>query len=142
MADKILKGTFRPDRHAPLAEAPAEAPQPPEWLGEEARRYWIDIAPQLEKVGMIALVDTAAFAAHCDAMGRFIEITRLLKRPEDLITTSRTGYVAASGLSTVRNKLWGQVVDSAKQFGLTPIARRARPTGSLNDTGKDGWGDI
>lgn len=137
---KILKGTFRPDRHGKPLAIPASAPNPPAWLPKGAKRYWREIAPQLEKVGLIGLVDSAAFAAHCDSVGKFEEVSRKLKTLEDLTDHTPQGYMVQSALFTIRNKLWDQVMTSAKQFGVTPTARGSRPSSDIKPD--DEWGNF
>ena len=120
---KVVDGTFRKDRdaHGPTVEM--VAPGCPVWLPKSAKKYWKEIAPQLENVGLIGIVDTAAFAAHCDSFGKFEEVTRKLKLIEDMLDETPKGYQVQSALFTIRNKLWDQVMRSSNDFGLTPAAR-------------------
>lgn len=126
---KVLKGDFRPSRdtHGPRVEM--RAPACPVWLPKSAKKYWREIAPQLERCGLIGLVDSAAFAVHCDSVGRYEDVTRKLKSLEQLIDETPQGYHMHSALFTVRNKLWDQVLRSALEFGLTPAGRsKVRPS--------------
>ena len=120
---KVLKGNFRPDRHAHGPAVPLGAPDCPAWLPRAAKKYWREIAPQLERVGLISLLDSAAFAAHCDSVGKFEEVTRKLKRLEQMLDETPQGYQVQSALFTIRNKLWDQVMKSAQEFGLSPAGR-------------------
>lgn len=137
---KILKGTFRPDRHAKPPVVPIGAPKPPTWLPKEAKRYWKQIAPRLAEAGLLSLVDTAAFTAHCDSVAKFQEACQKLKTLEDCIDLTPQNFQVHSALFTIRNKLWDQVMRSAKMFGVTPTGRGSRPTGDLKP--KDEWDDL
>lgn len=120
---KILRGNFRADRdgHGPAVEI--KAPACPPWLPKQARKYWREIAPQLEQCGLLGAVDTAAFSAHCDAVGRFEEVTRQLKSLDSMLDSTPQGYLVQSVLFQIRNKLWDQVMRSSQEFGLSPAGR-------------------
>lgn len=130
---KILKGTFRKDRHQHGARVDQRAPKCPVWLPKHAKRYWREIVPHLEQAGLIALVDSAAFSAHCDSVGRFEEVTRKLQTLDDTVDKTPQGYEVQSALFTIRNKLWDQVMRSAQEFGLTPAGRS-----KVKDSGQQG----
>jgi len=136
---KVLRGNFRPDRdsHGPAVQI--KAPDCPVWLPKSAKKYWKDIAPELEKVGLIGLVDSAAFAAHCDSVGKYEEVTRKLKTLDDLLDKTPQNYMVQSALFTIRNKLWDQVLKSSTEFGLTPAARSRVKTETPKQPALDGW---
>lgn len=119
---KVLQGNFRKDRHSHGAgeRRPVGLPECPKWLPRAAKKYWAEVGPQLEKAGLISLLDQAAFAAHCDSYGKFEEVTKKLKRLEDMIDHTPQGYAVQSVFFQIRNKLWDQVMKSASEFGLTP----------------------
>lgn len=121
---KILKGNFRPDRDSHGPQVTIEAPKAPGWLPKEAKKYWKDIAPELVSLGLISTVDGAAFTMHCDSMGRYKDVCKKIKENGDKLTGSTPqGYAVQSALFTIRNKLWDQVLKSAREFGLTPAGR-------------------
>ncbi|WP_043318102.1 phage terminase small subunit P27 family [Microbulbifer sp. HZ11] len=121
---KVLEGSFRKDRddHGAAQSKPVGLPPCPVWLPRTAKKYWKEIGPQLANAGLMSLLDTAAFAAHCDSMGKFEEVTRKLKTLDDMMDTTPNGLQIQSALFTIRNKLWDQVLKSASEFGLTPAA--------------------
>ena len=139
---KVLRGNFRPDRdsHGPAVQT--KAPDCPVWLPKSAKKYWKEIAPELEKVGLIGLVDSAAFAAHCDSVGKYEEVTRKLKSLDDLMDKTPQNYMVQSALFTIRNKLWDQVIKSSTEFGLTPAARSRVKTETPKQPALNGWEDF
>lgn len=142
---KVIQGNFRKDRHAHGPRVEIGAPKCPHWLPRSAKRYWAEIAPELEKVGLISVIDSAVFVAHCDSMGRYEDVTRKLKELDALIDKTPQGYQVQSALFTVRNKLWDQVLRSAQEFGLTPAARsKIKDAGQqqLPLGGEDGWDGV
>lgn len=141
---KVLKGNFRGDRHSHGPPVPIGTPKCPVWLPKSAKRYWKEIAPELEKAGLISLLDGAVFAAHCDSVGRFEEVTRRLKELDDLLDKTPQGYMVQSALFTVRNKLWDQVLRSGQEFGLSPASRSKVKDAKQQQLPLqgDGWGDV
>ncbi len=139
---KVIEGNFRKDRHGHGPKVDIKAPVCPTWLPSKAKKYWSEIVPQLEQAGLIGIVDSAAFAAHCDSFGKFEEVTRKLKKLEDMIDETPQQYQVQSVLFQIRNKLWDQVLKSASEFGLSPAARS-----KVKDTGQQqlplgGWDDV
>jgi len=140
----VLHGTFRKDRDDHGPRVPIGAPECPAWLPRLAKKYWGKIAPDLEAVGLLSVTDLGAFAAHCDSMGRYEEITKKLKRLDDLLDKTPQDYMVQSAMFTVRNKLWDQVMRSAQEFGLTPAARSKVKTSGQGQLplGGSGWDDV
>ena len=139
---KVVRGTTRPDRDQPAPQVEHKAPACPSWLPRAAKKYWKDLAPELEKAGLIGLVDGAAFAAHCDSVGKFEEVTRKLKTLEDMLDKTPQDYEVQSAIFTIRNKLWDQVIKSGSEFGLTPGARSKVKTEPAKKPEHDGWDSL
>lgn len=143
---KVLRGNFRADRHSHGPKVPAGTPKCPVWLPKAAKRYWKDIAPQLERAGLISVLDGATLTAHCDSVGRYEEVTRRLIDVDEMLEKTPNDFLVQSALFTIRNKLWDQVLRSAQEFGLSPAARsRVKDAGQQQlplGGGDDGWGDV
>lgn len=140
---KVLKGNFRPDRDTHGIHVETQLPPCPAWLPKAAKRYWHEIGPELERVGLISLVDGAAFAAHCDSVGKFELATRKLQTLDSMIDSTPQNYHVQSALFTIRNKLWDQVMKSAREFGLTPAGRsQVKPPAQQGLNLGDGWSDF
>lgn len=45
--------------------------QPPTWLGAYAQAEWRRVAPELERLGLVTIVDMAALEIYCDLYGRW-----------------------------------------------------------------------
>lgn len=119
---KILEGTFRKDRDegGAWSAKPVGAPECPSWLPRSAKKYWARISEQMAAIGLISLLDEAAFSAHCDSVGKFAEVTKKLKTIEDMVVETPNGLEIQSALFQIRNKLWDQIRSSSTDFGLTP----------------------
>lgn len=140
-ADNVrhLRGT--PDRRAnpgkPLKAAP-KRPNPPTWLGREAKAEWRRIVPELDKLGILAVVDRAVIATYCDAWQRWTEARQLIDDNGLAVLNPERGWV--------KNPVWQVYRDAAatlqslaKELGVSP-ATRLRMTLPEQDADDDGAG--
>lgn len=139
---KIIQGNFRGDRHSHGPQVDTGLPPCPKWLGRLARKHWSEIGEQLLAAGLISLVDGDVFAAHCDTLAKFAEVTRKIRTIEDTLDTTPQGYMVQSTLFTIRSKLHEQLVKTAREFGLTPAARSAIKAPAQQQLPLGGWGDV
>lgn len=141
---KVLEGTFRKDRddHGASTQKEIGVPVCPAWLPSSAKKYWKQIGPDLASAGLISILDQAAFAAHCDSVGKFSEVTRKLKTIEDMYDKTPNGLMIQSALFTIRNKLWDQVLKSSSEFGLTPAGASRVKAPNQQQLGFDGFEDL
>lgn len=95
--------------------APGVAP-PPGWLSAEAAAEWARVAPELERAGVLQVVDWAVFAAYCEAWSEFVALTKLAKAVE-------AAEAVASGVAGQRRKAAAELSRLAQQFGFTPASR-------------------
>lgn len=138
---KVIKGNFRPDRDSHGPQVALGVPACPRWLPKSAKKVWAELGPQLQQAGLIALVDRDLFAAHCDTVAKFEEVTRKLKSIDEMIDKTPNGYQVQSVLFTIRSKLIEQLTRTGREFGLSPAARsslKATAQGQL-PLGGDGW---
>src|SRR5581483_7260694 len=75
-----LRGSWRAKERPGEPQPPPGAPPMPEWLSEEARAEWQRMAPELEALGLLSVLDRAALAAYCQAYAELVEATALLNR--------------------------------------------------------------
>lgn len=134
---KVLHGN--PGRR-PLPESEPEptvgAPEPPEWLEDEALAEWGRVVPELAAIGLVALVDRAALAAMCQSWADYVAAERAVGADGATVKTARGG-IAKNPMVTVMNEAFGRWRVMAGQFGLTPSARA-----SLAVPGKRGKEDL
>jgi P27 family predicted phage terminase small subunit len=118
-----------------------DEPQPPDlpvvmppWLSQEAQRKWREVAPALDFMGVLTVVDVDMLAAYCECFARWRRlVTMAAKSPPVFQRKGRQGDDGAEAETVlVKNPLWGQVRDAeaalrvmAREFGLTPSARSA-----------------
>jgi hypothetical protein len=74
---------------------------PPRWLGRFARDEWQRIVPELERLGLLTVIDLGALEIYCDLFGRW-RVARV-KRDNDRAVLELANrlkqYIAEFGLS-------------------------------------------
>jgi len=92
----------------------------PAWLEGEAAEEWARIAPELERLGLLTVVDIPALAGYCQAYQRWREAERQVK----VVTTAGGLQMAISqgieGMARDRLRLMKTL---AAEFGFTPASR-------------------
>lgn len=107
------------------------APKMPDWLDREAKREWRRVAPELERLGLLTVVDGAALAAYCQAYSQFVAATKELKAHQGEHGSLLITQVSYTGVENkkphpaikVANEAAQLVARYAAEFGLTPSAR-------------------
>ncbi|MDD4986474.1 MAG: phage terminase small subunit P27 family [Dehalococcoidales bacterium] len=100
-------------------------PTCPSWLPYQARMEWKRVVPELERLGLLTMVDRAALAGYCEAYARWVKAARELKdgftyeyQDENL----QTKRVKKPEVEIARDAL-NQVKAFCIEFGLTPSSR-------------------
>ena len=120
---RLLEGNrgHRPIREA--VKAAPVAPPCPAWLSSLARTEWKRIAPELERLGLLAKVDMAALSGYCENYAVLVQCSNHIKR--------KGGYakylVGASAQTAphlaAMNKAWEKIRAFCTEFGMTPSSR-------------------
>jgi len=137
-------------------------PSAPRWLSREARAEWRRVAKKLHKRGDLGSMDRSALAAYCQAWSEFMDAERgrlatlnaaraaLLIDPADadsarivaygatVVPGKEDGWVRNPAVVVV-NAAAKRMLDAAREFGMTPIARARRAAaGSGGDSSPAG----
>jgi P27 family predicted phage terminase small subunit len=102
----------------------------------EAKREWSRIVPELERLGLLTLVDRGALAAYCQAYGRAVQAEKTLLK-EGLNFTTPNGYIQQRPEVAIAQKSWQAVRAFAAEFGLTPSARSRLSVQKPEDEAED-----
>lgn len=97
-------------------------PTCPAHLLPTAKAEWKRLAHYLQKLGIISQLDRAAFAAYCQAYGRWVEAEKKLKETPPLLRTP-AGYVQASPWLAISNKNLELMHKFIGELGLSPVSR-------------------
>lgn len=129
---KILEGN--PGRR-PLNETEPKpvpiAPECPDWLLDEAKKEWNRLAPELERIGLLTIIDKAAFAGYCQSYAKWKVAEEFIKKNGTtyrIPKTDKSGkvisvYIAAFPEVVIANQSLKQIKAFAVEFGLTPSSR-------------------
>jgi P27 family predicted phage terminase small subunit len=142
---KLVQGTQRPSRVNKREPKPKQVkPAPPAHLSGPARSEWLRLSDELFQLGVLTRIDRAAFAAYCQAYGRWVQAEQALAKmaARDLLTNglmikTTNGNAIQNPLVGTANKAMLDMMRFASEFGMTPAARariEAGPNGT--DEGK------
>ena len=122
-----LHGSRRADARKGEPQPELGAPDCPSWLDDEAKAAWEDIAPQLERMGVLTRIDKRALARYCDAWMRWRAAVDFIKRHGDTYPlkdeSGRTKYLQQFPQVSIANKLATELLRLEQEFGMTPSAR-------------------
>jgi P27 family predicted phage terminase small subunit len=99
-----------------------KAPEPPPFLKREALEEWHRLAPELERLGLLTIVDRAGLAAYCQAYQRWIQAERKVNR-EGLVLNAKSRYAQAHPAIVIAQRSMQLMRAFAAEFGLTPSSR-------------------
>lgn len=106
-----------------------EAPEPPDWLDEDALAEWRRVTPDLLKLGLITRLDRQVLAQYCEAISdyrrwtlKIQELNQSMDRGD--VQTYRTGAKDLSIWRKLRNDAERRADAAGAKFGFNPLARR------------------
>ena len=121
---RIIEGNRE---HRPLNEKEPKprpvAPECPEWLKGEGRKVWENLAPKLEKLGILTEIDGPAFAALCQCYGRFVEAEKKVDDEGTVQSIGENGYRQQIPEISISQKYLAQARALLAEFGGTPSSR-------------------
>lgn len=120
---KVVQGTLRKDREP---ESPVELepgiPEPPEGMGDEARRCWDRLVPVLVTVRILTVIDREALVMLCNSWAHYWYLQGVVEE-EGFTYTSAKGNVLQHPAVSSMNKALENCLRLAREFGLTPASR-------------------
>lgn len=134
---KLLQGN--PDRRPlNLAEPrprPMVPPCPP-WLDLEGKREWKRITRELDRVGLLTVVDRAALAGYCQAWSRWRDAEMALSKLGMVVETA-SGYLQPRPEVAIARQSLTMVHKFCREFGLTPSSRAGLSAPGVDDGEED-----
>jgi len=116
------EGTFRHDRHADRTQVPSGVPDPPAMLSDDAAEEWRRVVALLSAAGLIAQLDRGALALYCQAWSDYWAAKAIVE-DEGWTAVGSTGNVVEHPAVKAMQRSWAQVLQAAREFGMTPSAR-------------------
>jgi P27 family predicted phage terminase small subunit len=110
-----------------LADVPASELGPvgrcPAWLDPEAKRFWKQTAPELERLGLLTALDRGSFAVLCSAWADVVAASAMLQK-EGFTYQTKRGTLLAHPANRILHRAMQSFLESARQFGMTPAGRQ------------------
>ena len=134
---KILKGETRPSRIGGHEPAPAPIrPDCPAFLNEAAAALWEELAPTLDDLGVLTIVDASVLAEYCTAYEEAQRLDVYLNE-HGLTFTSTNGYIGQRPEVSIRNKSWDRCRRAGAELGIGAASRGRIDLPPAKDTGYD-----
>jgi len=129
---KILEGN--PGRRLLNLNEPkpiSMAPECPDWLLDEAKKEWNRLAPELERLGLLTIIDRAAFAGYCQSYAKWKIAEEFIKKngmTYEIPKRDKEGKVISTYIAVfpevyITRQCLNQIKAFAAEFGLTPSSR-------------------
>lgn len=121
------RGSWRANTRTGEPKPQRGAPKCPTWLDTEAKKKWRELVPELERLGLVTIVDGDALSAYCQAWAEFMIATKTIKKDGRYLRMGKSGYLAPHPAVAQQRSAWQAIKMFAALFGLDP-ADRARMT--------------
>lgn len=99
-----------------------KAPPCPAWLSPEAKREWRQLAPALERLGLLTEVDKAIFAVYCQSWAEWRASVDFLHGEGYTFETPK-GYVQQRPEVAIGQRARKDMIAFGSQLGLSPASR-------------------
>lgn len=107
----------------------------PAYLDKQARLEWRRVAPELNRLGLLTIVDRTALAAYCDAVSHMLAARKVLK--EQGMSYECNDYVRARPEVGIYHKCQAIIKSWCQEFGFTPSARTRLTMGAEQEDDLD-----
>lgn len=127
-------GTYQPCRHAG-PEPEVIVPEMPTGLGEDAKRYWPEIAQVIKETGVYTKADRFALRLLCDSYADYAKARDVLEnegRYIERVTKNGVALVDHPALKAM-GRHWKEVAYMLRKFGMTPSDRTGLHVGDKDD---------
>lgn len=134
---KVIEGNpgKRSLRESP--KPPPSRPRRPQWLVGYARAEWDRIIPELDRRGLLDVVDRNTIAGYCISVGQLKDAYQDLNRRGQLIPSARKdGDLVKNPSNQLLRDALRQIANYSSMFGLSP-SDRVRLTGDAGYAGEE-----
>jgi P27 family predicted phage terminase small subunit len=114
----------------PRPVRPPDIPEPPDYLGGYAAEEWRRVAPELYRLGLLAVVDYPTLAIYCASVQTFRTALEALARVAEqdpvfsaLMAKTAKGGVMQNPLFLCARQSANDLIRFSSEFGMTPQAR-------------------
>ena len=96
---------------------------PPEHLGEEARKEWERVMELLFRTGIITELDRSTLCGYCDAWATYVNASQQVQQYGAVLVSKKTKSPFASPYLNVMAMALKQMNTFAIEMGMTPSSR-------------------
>jgi P27 family predicted phage terminase small subunit len=122
---------------------------PPSYIEAYAQEEWNRLALEMHRLGLLTVLDTAAFAAYCVAFARWRTAEEALARMaandpvmKGLIVKGQHGTAVENPLVKTSRRAGQEMLRFATEFGFTPAARSRIAAGVGGQAPVSKFGDL
>jgi P27 family predicted phage terminase small subunit len=119
------RGPGKDSAGRPVNEGPKfvrSAPEPPTWLGREAKAEWRRIVPELERLRLLSRVTRSSLTAYCETWEVFVRATKALHAGQ-LTIEAKQGTLAHPAVG-IQRATGAELRKWATEYGLTPASEQ------------------
>jgi P27 family predicted phage terminase small subunit len=103
-------------------------PQCPDWLMDDAKHEWERVAPELNRIGLLTIIDQTALAGYCQSYAKWKKAEEEIKLLKNTIYPLKDEKGNIKGFQQypqygIANQCLKQIRAFCSEFGLTPAAR-------------------
>lgn len=98
------------------------APEPPTWLGREAKAEWKRVVPELERLKLLSRVTRSSLVAYCETWETFMVATQVVHE-EGLTIEAKQGRLAHPAVG-IQRASGAELRRWATEYGLTPASEQ------------------
>jgi P27 family predicted phage terminase small subunit len=99
------------------------APDPPDWLDDDARKEWDRITPILLRLGLLTQIDLAKLASYCTAYSDLADARRELKKFKSRLLVDDNGKFYTNPLVAIARAAKREIDTFGSEFGMSPASR-------------------
>jgi len=115
-------------------------PTCPAWLLPEAKREWKRLAPELERLGLLTVLDRGPFACYCQSVA-WVRRCEAIIAKEGMVTEGHRGIMRKHPLLSTLNQATASMLAFGRDFGLSPVSR-SRISMPSNPSDVDDWPEL
>ena len=136
--DNVIKLTGNTGKR----KRPTGAPKPigkavcPKWMSNYAKEEWARVYPELDRLGLLTLVDETSFAAYCQAYSRWRKAEESVEDDGPTLVTTN-GNVIHNPAAGAANQAMTLMHRYLVEFGMTPLARTKLINSAVEDKQDD-----
>ena len=135
---KVLEGRAKESDKSKEPQPLPVTPERPDYLSPVAVEEWDRVVPELERLGLLTIVDGGALAAYCESYALFVAAAIDVRERGPLIPgqRGRGELVRNPSVQSMRDAA-ATMRSYASEFGLTPQARARMVLPGDDDTANE-----